>query len=227
MAAYLRGRVNEVAIGVYDVTSHMTYLYRPLVHERTASMAKIDILADLLYEHQLTRRPLTSHQKYLATVMIELSNNSAATQLWNAIGGRDAINTFNTMIGYRQTIAGYGWGNIETTPRDELQLLKVIALPNRYLTTSSRNFEMQLMERVTPGERFGLGVGSPSGATVGLKDGYYNESDTGWQLNSAGYVEYQGRFYLACIMTTYNSDESYGITTLNDVAGLLWRDLRP
>ena len=36
------------------------------------------------------------------------------------------------------------------------------------------------MEGVIASERFGLGWGPPTKAAVGLKDGYYPETDTGW-----------------------------------------------
>jgi hypothetical protein len=39
---------------------------------------------------------------------------------------------------------------------------------------------MNLMEGVIASERFGLGWESPTKAVVGLKDGYYPETDTGW-----------------------------------------------
>ncbi len=190
-------------------------------------MAKIDILADLLYESQRSGVPLTPKQNALATVMIEQSNNQAADKLWTAIGGYEDFNAFNKLIGFSQTIPSYDWGQIETTPLDQLKLLKVIALPNKILNTASRTYEMNLMEHVLSSERFGLGWGSPTGALVGQKNGWYPETDTGWQLNSTGYVEFHGRFYLATIMNTKNPDEAYGISTLTQIATYIWQFLKP
>jgi hypothetical protein len=212
---------------VYDVRSGQTYLYNRGVHERIASMVKIDILADLLWETQQAHQSMSARDISLAAKMIDASNDGAANLLWSHIGGRDAIDSFNTMIGFRQTIPNYGWGTIETTPRDQLELLKIIVLPNRILTTASRTYEMGLMEAVTPGERFGLGSGSPPRATVGLKDGYYLEKDTGWQINTSGFVQYQGRLYLATIMCANNLDETYGIDTVTTTARLIWKNLKP
>jgi hypothetical protein len=227
LAAYLKKRENLVTAAVYDVGSGRTYVYNPGVHERTASMVKIDILADLLWEAQREHRSLTTKELSLATKMIDFSNNGAANQLWTDIGGRDAIDEFNTMIGFTQTIPSYDWGGIETTPRDQLQLLKIIVLPNTVLTSASREYEMELMEDVTPGERFGLGWGSPARVTVGLKDGYYPETDAGWQINTSGFVQYKGRLYLATIMCTKNPDETYGIGTVTTIARLIWENLKP
>jgi len=227
VAAYLKNRTNLVTAAVYDVRSGETYLYNPGVHERTASMVKIDILATLLYEAQRAHRELTAKEDVLATKMIEASNNGATNRLWTDIGGRDALDDFNTLIGFHQTFPNYSWGDIETTPRDQLQLLKVIVLPNAILSPASREYEMDLMQDVEPYERFGLGWGSPARVTVGLKDGWYHWSDTGWQINTSGYVTYRGRLYLATIMCTDNTGETYGEGTVTTIARLIWQNLKP
>jgi hypothetical protein len=81
VAAYLKNRTNLVTAAVYDVRSGRTYLYNADVHEQTASMVKIDILADLLYETQRAHRSLTTRENLLSTKMIEFSNHRAANQL--------------------------------------------------------------------------------------------------------------------------------------------------
>jgi hypothetical protein len=227
LAAYLRDRTNVVTAAVYDVKSGATYTYHNGIREVTASMEKVDILADLLYESQQTRTALTAAQQAFATTMIEDSDNHSASVLWNEVGGRDSIDDFNAMIGYKATLPSYSWGDVDTTPLDQLQLLKIIALPNDVLNASSRAYEMNLMEHVISSERFGLGWGSPAGATVGVKDGYYPETATGWQLNTTGFVEFHGRFYLETIMTAHNPDEDYGISTVTQVADDTWKYLKP
>jgi len=227
LASYLKSRVNLVTAAVYDVTSAKTYVYNPGVHEVTASMVKIDILAALLYQVQGEHRSLTKRENTLATKMVVDSNNPAATRLWNEVGQLPAMTAFHQMVGYRQTIMSWAWGEIETTPIDELALLKAIALPNAILTDSSRAYEQSLMQSTDLSARFGLGDGPPPGATVGLKDGYFPEPKTGWQINSAGYVHLGKRFYLAAIMTSHNPNEAYGINTVNGVAKMIWESLRP
>jgi len=87
---YLNAREGMITAAVYNVATGATFTYHNGYHERTASMVKIDILADLLYESQHSGKPLTAKQLSLATSMIEASNDKAATKLWAVIGGRDA-----------------------------------------------------------------------------------------------------------------------------------------
>lgn len=227
MHSYLKGRTGLVTAAVYDVASGQTYLYNPGVREVTASMVKIDILAALLHESQLQHRVLTADESQLATTMVESSSNRAATKLWNDVGQMPPMSAFNQLIGFKQTIMSWSWGEIQTTPLDQLALLKVIELPNSILTASSRAYEASLMQNVDTFERFGLGTGPPPTATIGLKDGYYPEPITGWQINSAGYVHLGSRFYLGVIMTSHNPNEGYGIDTVNEVAKLIWENLKP
>ncbi len=227
LALYLKSRAGLVTAAVYDVDTGATYTYHNGFHDRTASIVKIDILADLLYESQESGKALSAKDQSLATSMIEASNDAAATKLWAQIGGRDAIDAFNSLIGFRHTVPSWSWGDISTTPLDQLQLLKAIALPNAVLDTASRSYEMELMEDVIAGQRFGLGWGSPAKATVGVKDGWYDEIPTGWQVNSVGFVQYQGRSYLAAIMTASDPSETYGMNTVTTIASGIWKYLKP
>ncbi len=226
-ALYLKGREGMVTAAVYNVATGATFTYHNGYHERTASIVKIDILADLLYESQQSGTSLTPKQQSLATSMIEASNDAAATKLWAAIGGRDAIDAFNTLIGFKSTIPSWSWGDISTTPLDQLQLLKAIAVPNAILDTASREYEITLMEHVIEGQQFGLGWGSPARATVAMKDGWYKETPIGWQVNTTGFVQFQGRFYLVTIMTEGDPDETYGIDTTTALSSDVWKYLLP
>ncbi len=137
-------------------------------------------------------------------------------------GQLPASEEFNELIGFSLTESSWGWGDTQTTPRDELQLLKAIALPNNVLTTSSRDDEENLMQSVSGSQRFGIPTALPSTAVVGVKNGWYPETLTGCQLNSAGYVHAGKRFYLAVIMTEHNANKDYGLDTLNTISHVLW-----
>jgi beta-lactamase class A len=216
-----------VSAGVYDVNSAKTYLYRPNTPTRTASMAKIEILATLLYQAQREHRALTNEERYLATEMIEYSDNAAAETLYEEVGQISALTAFSHLVGANQTTFYWDWGSTETTPHDELQVLKTIVLPNKVLSNASRAYEMYLMEHVASYERFGVGQSVPAAALVGLKNGWRPDGNYGWEVNTAGFVKYRGRFYLCVVMSDYNSEETYGINTDTTVAQDVYRYLKP
>ena len=222
LAKYLATRTDNVTAALYDVTTRQTYIYRPGILQVTASMEKIDILAVLLWESQLHHHPLTVHQRSLATKMIEYSNNKAAQSLWVTIGQLPSVTEFNDDLRYGQSITSWSWGLFDTTPRDQLQLLKAIVLPNTFLDPASQLFEQSLMNSVPDYERFGIPNGVPAQAMVGVKNGWYHEKTTGWQINSAGFVHLGRTYYLAVVMTASNPKEAYGREVVNRLGQALW-----
>ena len=225
--AFLAGVTGHLTAGVYDLTSHLTYLYRPGIPEYTASLVKIDILATLLHEAQVGGHPLSARQQRLATSMIEDSSNPAASVLWAQAGGRDAVAAFDQAVGMTQTIPSWTWGAIATTPRDQLRLLRVITQPNALLGPAARAYEGSLMAQVVGFERFGVGWGVRAGAVVEMKDGWYHEPRVGWQVNSAGLVREGARAYLVAMMINRGPSEGADMTTLTTLAHLIDQGLRP
>jgi hypothetical protein len=222
LAAYLATRADNVTAALYNVATHQTYLYRPGILQVTASMEKIDILAVLLWEHQNSHTPLTAQEQSLATKMIEYSDNTAAESLWVTIGQLPTVTEFNKDLKYTQSITNWDWGKFDTDPRDQLQLLKTVLFPNHYLDPASQQYEQNLMENVVDYERFGIPTGVPTAATVGVKNGWYPETTTGWQINTAGYVHLRKTYYLAVIMTASNPSEAYGKEVVDRVAQAFW-----
>lgn len=172
-ARYLRTRTDDVTAALYNVRTGETYLYHAGVRQVTASMVKIEILANLLYLEQEKGAPMSKRDVTLATSMIEESDDKAAQKLWLQIGQLPTSSAFNTLIGSKQTIPNWGWGDTETTPLDQLNLLKMILFPNAILDPTSQAFEQNLMENVNSAQRFGIPTAGPAGATVGVKNGWF------------------------------------------------------
>jgi beta-lactamase class A len=234
---FLDSRSGRVTAGVIDLITGREYLYHDHVQMITASMAKMDILAALLNKSQRTGVALTVQEKALIRVMIEDSDNAAAQLLWNDLGGFGLISrvtgtggtyvmrAWNARVGFSDTFTDWGWSEQHTVPADYLRLLKVIVEPNALLDPASQSYEKSLMEHVISSQRFGVPHGVPAGVEVGNKNGWYPESVTGWQVNSAGYVLGTHTRYLAVIMAGYNPDESYGMDTVSTFGSMLWRQM--
>jgi beta-lactamase class A len=222
IARYLHARSDDVTAALFDVRTGKTYLYRPGRPQITASMVKIDILATLLQIDQEKDVAISKRDIKLSTSMIEDSDNKAAQKLWVQIGQLPALEEFNEAIGFHQSILSWGWGDTLTTPLDQLDLLKTILFPNKVLDPASQAFEQNLMQHVLGSQRFGVPTAVPTRATVGVKNGWYPETTTGWQLNSAGYVHLGRCYYLAVVMTADNPNEQYGLETINQIGHMFW-----
>ena len=235
--AFTRARDGRVTAAVYDRTSGQSWLYRPHDVQATASVVKVDIMAALLEQTFKASSTLSQEQATELQQMIEVSDNDAATSLWNAVGGAEGLRAFDDRVGLAQTspsrcveCQGFpwpGWGLTTTTANDQIKLLETIAFPNRTLTNASRTTAINLMDHITPSERWGVSSGMPIGVKVALKNGWLPLRDDDWQINSVGWIRGRGRNYLLAILTTGNPDEDYGIQTTDELSSVVWHALAP
>ena len=238
-ASYLSGRVGTVLAAVYDVATGQTWHLGQGQPQAEASVVKLDVLETLLAEQGPgDGTELAASDRSLAEQMIEDSDNVAATSLWYEIGGADSIRSFNAKAGLTDTTPsscvacpGFswpGWGLTTTTPDDQIALLRQLVTPRSVLTGAERGYALSLMEDVTPTQRWGVSGGVPPQVTVALKNGWLplQGTDSDWQINSVGWVSGGGRNYLMAVLTTGNPTEQYGIDTIDQLAAMVWQDMR-
>ena len=235
--SYVAARSGTVTAAVYDIATGQTWTFGSSEPQAEASIVKLNILEALYAQHGAGSGGLSAADTSLARKMMEDSDNDAATTLWYEAGGPSRIASFDTSAGLTHTepsscvqcpdFAWPGWGLTTTTPTDQLALLRELIKPSTLLTGAQRNSALELMENVSPSQRWGVSGGVPAQATVALKDGWLplNEAKTNWQVNSVGWISGRGRNYLMAVLTTGNPTEQYGIDTIDEVAGLVWRHL--
>lgn len=234
---YLATRTGTVLAAVYDVKTGQTWRLGQGGPQAEASVVKLDVLETLLA--QRTRSTgLSASDRSLAQQMIEDSDNAAATSLWNEVGDGTGIRSFNIRAGLTQTspsacvvCAGFswpGWGLSTTTAGDQLALLKQLIRPGSLLSDADRDYALSLMENVTADQRWGVSGGVPAGVTVALKNGWLplKGTDSDWQINSVGWISGSGRDYLMAVLTTGNPTEQYGIDTIDQLAAMVWQNMR-
>ena len=229
MRTVLRQRRGNITAALYNVNTGDTFLYHPGDREQTASIMKVDLLATLLHDAEEHHESLSGEDQYLAAGMIEESDNEDATDLWFDAGGDRAITAFYRSVGMTQTTPnanGY-WGETLTTARDQIRLLRVIALPNDHLHYNWRDSELYLMTHVAPFERWGVSSGPPPDVSVALKNGWVPIIGDDWQVNSIGAIDGDGRDYLLAVLTSGNVGENYGIDTIEGISRIVWSSLRP
>lgn len=224
IAAYLAHRPGAVTVAVDDANAQKLWLYGPEMRNDTASIIKVNILEARLYQ---THGHLSSHQRSLAAAMIEQSNNSAATALWNADGGATGIAVYNRGVGLRCTsFDPYGqWGLTLTCARDQLRLLTELTEPDSMLTAYSRRYALYLMEHIVSTEAWGVSAGVPlTGVTVALKNGWLPYGNAPWIVNSIGIVYGDGRRYFIAVLTR-DANEQDGIDTIEGVSDIVWQNV--
>src|SRR5205809_732409 len=80
-------RPGRVSVAVADHGSGLVATYHANLRFETASIVKVDVLATLLLVAQDAHRELTQTERSLARQMIGESDNDAADDLWEAVGG--------------------------------------------------------------------------------------------------------------------------------------------
>jgi hypothetical protein len=228
VAAYMSGTAEDVTAAVYDDVTGVTSIFRPGVAQDTASIVKVDILATLLSQGQAQGHALSPADQPIAVDMIEQSDNDDAQDLWESEGGATAVGAFDTAAGLAQTApntAGY-WGLTTTTAADQVQLLRTVAYPSAVLTPSSQAYELGLMEHVEADQSWGVSAGVAAGSTIALKNGWLPLDAGGWQVNSIGYIDGDGRDYVIAVLTD-DDTEANGINFIQGLSGLIWQTLAP
>jgi beta-lactamase class A len=166
-------------------------------HFDSGSAVKATILAALLRKAQAGHRALTARERKLAWRMITDSDNGAATALGDDVG-RCRLGRFLRLAGMRQTVLGRdGYlGLTQITAHDELILLRHLLQPNLVLTKTARRYELHLMARVVPAQRWGVPAGAPGDFTVHVKNGWAPlPPAAGWYVNSVGCFTHADRNY--------------------------------
>jgi beta-lactamase class A len=226
--AALRGRSSAVGLTVDDRVTGVTCKVHPHWHIDSASVVKVTILSALLRKLQEEHLSLTNVQNELATEMITVSDNNAASTLW-AETGRPSLQHFLDLAGMRETQLGPGgyWGLTQITAHDELTLLRLLTSQNPVLTTASRSYVLNLMAQVTGSQRWGVPAGAPADLAVHVKNGWLPLPTHGWRINSIGSFSGHGSDYMIVVLTWDNPTMTYGVDTVQAVAEVINRELNP
>jgi len=196
LARYLGGLGTNVGVAVYDVTRHEYYTYHANEQFTVASSIKVPIMVTFLSQTEAQSREPGSDELYLLTTMIENSDNDSAQALIEEIGGTPAITDVLNQAGVHEFSGNedhWGWSTI--SPLSMVQLLTALHT-GTILNQQDRALAMNLMSNIESDEQQGVGSTAPTGAAVAMKDGWVNEPDGFWAVNSSGIVSVHGETYI-------------------------------
>ncbi|WP_405496442.1 serine hydrolase [Streptomyces sp. NBC_00096] len=217
----LAGAEGNAAVAVLDLSTGESVQVGADRDFVTASIVKVDILAALLLQASDAGRLLTAQEQRWATVMIENSDNAAASALWDAIGGADGMAKANLRLGLTETTPGQGayWGLTQTTPADQLRLLQAVFGEESVLSANARAYLRGLMGSVAPDQDWGISAGLDDSGSVHLKNGWLARSESGlWVVNSIGQVEVDDHILLLAVLCDGQASQKAGIALVEDLA---------
>jgi hypothetical protein len=224
--AAVRGSV-AVGLAVADTRTGISCEYHAGQHFDSASIVKVLILGALLHEVAAGQGMLSEHQAELAREMITESDNDAADALWDEVG-RANLQLFLNAAGMTHTTLGPGilWGLTQVTAHDELRLLTLLTSANPVLDRHARDYELSLMARVVPAQRWGVPAGAAPAVTVHVKNGWLPDPQL-WVINSIGAFTSDDGVYKIVVLTQDNPTMDDGIATVQGVATVVNRALAP
>ncbi|GAA0980030.1 hypothetical protein GCM10009555_045840 [Acrocarpospora macrocephala] len=224
LGAYLKDRSGQASVQIHDLSTGITYGYNTGLRTVTASIVKVDILAALLLRAQRDSRSITATERNLAKLMITLSDNDAATTLWNQIGGAPGLATANRKLGLRDTTPGPGgyWGSTTTGAADQIRILRSLTSKTSPLNAESRRYILGLMADVAPAQAWGISAAAGNDDTTAVKNGWLSRTADGgrWTINSIGRIHGDGHDYLIAVISRRNSSMADGIATVEHIAEL-------
>jgi hypothetical protein len=111
--------------------------------------------------------------------------------------------------------------------QDEQKLLGLVTAKNSVLSDNSRAYILKLMGNVISSQRWGTPAGAPSGVSVHVKNGWLQRATHGWRVHSVGTFNGAGHDYMITVLTQDNSTMDYGVTTIQNIARAIHKDLVP
>ena len=214
--AYMAGRPGNTTVAYRKAgTSTIMVGTRGSATNVTASIVKVGIMATVMRRAQEAGRGLTAWEKSQLVPMIRQSDNAAASNLWNSIGGGPAMGRVLGLMGLRSTTPGPGgyWGLTVTNAPDQVVLVDHFARRNPVLNDSMRQYGLSLMYGASS---WGVTAGP---GTIHIKNGWLPRTD-GWHVNSIGYVP---NSYSIAVLTHANTNQATQTTTIEGVSRIVYK----
>jgi hypothetical protein len=224
VVADLAGIPGLVTAAVEDLDTGNIFTFNAGLALDTASAVKPEFLGTLLSEAQAAGRGLTASEQSLAVPMIEVSDNNAATALFNDVGGAPAVENWDRSIGLTGTTVLSNWAVSTTTATDQLMLLDTYVTPNPTLDAASRAYGLSLLSQVEPSQIFGVNFGIGPGTLQAVKTGRLPSVGV---YNAIGWVKGDGRNYLIATLTQSVPSEALADAAMNAVSLAAWDSLAP
>jgi hypothetical protein len=222
LASYLSKLSPHIAAVAYDLTRGYYYTYNMNGQFITGSSIKVFIMSAFfnMIEKQ-GREPNATEMGWL-TIMIENSDNDAASALYNEIGRAAGMSRFLQQIGISDLHPdndAWGWSLI--TPLAMVHLLTMLH-DGKVLNDQHRQQAFFWMTHIETDQRNGACLTAPANASFcAMKDGWLPGPDGLWAANSSGIITVGQETYIVSVYTNGQDQLSDNWDILNHVYGVI------
>jgi hypothetical protein len=216
-AELLGGRTGSASFAIVDERGHL-HGYRGSATYSSASLVKGMLLVAYLNRRDVRHRRLHRSERRLLGPMIRVSDNDAATAVYDRVGP-GGLTRLARRAGMHDFSASPVWGGCQVSAADQARFFFHIRdlLPPRH-----RGYALGLLQRIVSYERWGIPHGAGPGWRIYFKGGWFKDDD-GWRVHQAALLEGSGRRLAIAVLTRGDPSLEYGAAT---IAGVTRRLLR-
>lgn len=197
-----------------------------------SSTPKLALATALLEEDRAKTITLSSTDRSNISAMLHVSDNNAATNLWNKYAKADPdamMARFNTVYGMAgayyadPNVAHHHWGFVKCTASDLAALMSYIL---DQLDVTDRTYILGQMQAVGTVQHWGVWA---AGGTLkpGVKDGWSPELDNGkchWNTSTVGFAGKDQRYIVAAMYAQNPGGDTItkGVHALSDIIATIF-----
>ncbi|MDQ1726539.1 MAG: hypothetical protein QOK14_584 [Frankiaceae bacterium] len=219
----------NVSAALYDSATGQFVVLHPTVRAYMASTAKLPLLLTAYVQARKGNRTAGRTAATYAPAMIEHSDNTAATKIWQADGGNAPVRAFTAAIGMTQTVDArtlwMPWDGRTTSARDLVILLRALVLHTSPIAAGDSKVALGLMSSVERAQAWGVPAGVPAADRTAVKNGWVPVPGHGWTVNTTGVVWSGGHFYCLAVVSTGQPSFAAGITAVERITRDVARNL--
>jgi hypothetical protein len=218
--SFLAGRTGSASFAVIDERGRI-HGHQRGVQYSSASLVKAMILVAYLRRKEVRRRDLRPAERHLLGPMIRLSDNDAASAIYERVG-TDGLSRLARRAGMRRFAASPVWGGCQLTARDQARFFLRL---RRLLPDRHRKYALGLLRSIDSSQRWGIPPAVPGGWGIYFKGGWFQDDD-GWRVHQAALLRKGDRRLAIAVLSQGSPSLEYGAATITGVTSRLLRGYR-
>jgi Beta-lactamase enzyme family len=217
---FLRSRGGTASFALVDERRRV-HGYGANAAYSSASLVKAMLLVAYLDRRDVRHRGLRRSERRLLGPMIRISDNDAATAVYERVGPNGLVGLARR-AGMRGFVPYPVWGGCQLTARDQARFFSRI---RRLIPRRHRDYALRLLQGIVSYQRWGIPQGAPRGWRLYFKGGWFEDED-GWRVHQAARLERGGRRLSIAVLTRGNPTLEYGAATIAGVTSRLLHGYR-